>query len=383
MFTVLLLALFALCVPTASRADVLTDIGDRLTHRVAEAFVRSFPVIAASAGVTYRFDPVTGAFEREAAMVGQLFLERAEPIGRDHWNFGVSYQRVALESIEGKDADALHDSIPIALVNDNLEVVGLATFDRMSIEAVTHVATLSLTYGVTDAADVNVTVPVIVSDLKTEVMVSALNVATGESATGTARDSETSAGFGDVILRGRYRLFELEPVKVAGGLVLRFPSGEVDSLRGTGTYEIAPLLYASTRAWRPLPWARLTAYLNGGVDLVADDVDASEGRWGVGLDWGITDGATIGLSVLGRHPFKRLASPGFFDVVRVLPGPRLGTAPLFGIEGERPDYYDFSAGGRVNIWRDTVIAFANAVVPLNDAGIRTGVIPLVGLEAAF
>ena len=64
-------------------------------------------------------------------------------------------------------------------------------------------------------------------------------------------------------------------------------------------------------------------------------------------------------------------------------GPSLGAAPLFGIEGERPDYYDFSIGGRVSVWRDTVIAFANAVIPLNDAGIRTGVIPLAGVEVAF
>lgn len=383
MFAALLLVIIALSAPVTSRADVLEDIADRLTHATAEAFVRSYPVIAASAGVTYRFDPLTGVFEREAAMVGQLFLERAEPIGRGHWNLGVSYQRVALDSIDGKDAGALSDPIPIALVNDDMQVVGLATFDRLSLDAVTHVVTFSVTYGLTDAADVNLTVPVIVSDLHTEATVSAVNLVSGEFLTDTERDSETSAGVGDVILRGRYRFLDLNPVKMAAGLLLRFPSGDVDSLRGTGTYEVTPMLYASTAAWRPRPWARVAAYLNGGVDLVADDVDTSEGRWGVGLDVGITEGATIGLAVLGRHPFKRLASPGFFDVVRVLPGPTLGVAPLFGIEGERPDYYDFSVGGRVDLWRDMIIGFANAVIPLNDAGVRTAVIPLVGVEVAF
>ena len=383
MFGALLLACVALGAPAASRADIIEDIGDQLTRGTAEAFVRSYPVIAASAGVTYRFDPLTGAFERQAAMVGQLFLERAEPIGRDHWNIGVSYQRVALKSIEGKDASALSDDIPIAIVDDKLQVVGLVTFDQLSANAVTHIATLSLTYGVTDAADLNLTVPVIVSDLSSEATASGLDLVTGEFATATERDSETSTGFGDVILRGRYRLLDLDLVKVAAGLVFRFPSGNVDSLRGTGVYEIAPLLYSSTRTWHPRSWARLTAYLNGGVDLIVEDVDASEGRWGVGLDWGITDGATLGLAVLGRHAFQRLASPGFFDLVRVFPGPTLGQAPLFGIEGKRPDYYDFSVGGRMNLWRDTLIAFANAVIPLNDAGIRTDVIPLVGIELAF
>jgi hypothetical protein len=44
----------------------------------------------------------------------------------------------------------------------------------------------------------------------------------------------------------------------------------------------------------------------------------------------------------------------------------------------RPDFYDLSIGGIV--WRDTVIAFANVLVPLNDDGRRD---PAVGLEAAF
>jgi hypothetical protein len=37
----------------------------------------------------------------------------------------------------------------------------------------------------------------------------------------------------------------------------------------------------------------------------------------------------------------------------------------------------------VNLWRDTLVGFANAVVPLNDAGVRTKVVPLVGVEATF
>ena len=64
-------------------------------------------------------------------------------------------------------------------------------------------------------------------------------------------------------------------------------------------------------------------------------------------------------------------------------GPRFGVAPLFGLTGERPDFYDLSIGGRANLWRDTVIAFANVVVPLNQAGVRMDLIPLVGVEVAF
>jgi hypothetical protein len=37
----------------------------------------------------------------------------------------------------------------------------------------------------------------------------------------------------------------------------------------------------------------------------------------------------------------------------------------------------------VLLWRDTVIGFANVLLPLNDDGFPSNVIPLVGEEAAF
>src|SRR5262249_9256047 len=151
-----------------------------------------------------------------------------------------------------------------------------------------------------------------------------------------------------------------------------------------------PLVYLSTRSFAPAAWAHLQGYLNAGVDLDSDDVGASQPKWGVGLDWGISEGFTAALAVIGRHPLRRLAPPGFFDLPRCGPtllacalGQRQPKAPLLGLEGQRPDYYDLSVGARVNLWRDTVFGFANATIPLNDVGVRTEVIPLMGVEAAF
>ena len=62
---------------------------------------------------------------------------------------------------------------------------------------------------------------------------------------------------------------------------------------------------------------------------------------------------------------------------------RDGKAPIFGLSGARPDYYDISVGGRGAVWRDTLFVFANVLVPLNDGFVRTAPIPLVGVEATF
>jgi hypothetical protein len=377
-------AFAALLLPTvAAAADALVTRADQITQQIATTFVRSYPLIAASAGVAYRFDPVTGNFQREAAIAGQVFLERSSTIGRGRWNLGVSYQRVPLASIEGQDTDSLSDPIPLALVDDTGQVVGQATLDKLDVSAVTHVTTFSFTYGLTDDADVNLTLPLIASNTGVGVNATATNFLTGETRTSSTQDDEDDFGAGDLIVRGRYRFLERDAGSLGGGLVVRFPTGDVDRLRGTGEYEVMPALYASSRTWHAASWAQLSLHLNLGVDIVTGDLGQSEGRWGIGCDWGVTERATLGLAFLGRHPFEPPVEEGFYDLVRVLPGPRLGTAPLFGLTGDRPDYYDMSFGGRASVWRDMVIAFANVVVPLNDAGVRTGVIPLVGVEVAF
>ncbi|MFN8644972.1 MAG: hypothetical protein U0802_26110 [Candidatus Binatia bacterium] len=65
------------------------------------------------------------------------------------------------------------------------------------------------------------------------------------------------------------------------------------------------------------------------------------------------------------------------------PSVRMGNQQLYGLSGDRPDYYDFSIGGRGALWRDTIFGFVNVAIPLNDGFVRTAPIPLVGLEATF
>jgi hypothetical protein len=65
------------------------------------------------------------------------------------------------------------------------------------------------------------------------------------------------------------------------------------------------------------------------------------------------------------------------------PAVRVGTQNLFGLSGERPDYYNFSIGGRAALWRDTIFGFVNVAIPLNDGFVRTEPVPLIGFEGTF
>ena len=192
------------------------------------------------------------------------------------------------------------------------------------------------------------------------------------------RIRSTKLGVGDVFVRGKYRIGAGNPGTLSSALVLRLPAGSEDDFQGTGAFELAPMLVASTAVVTRRPWPELQGFLNAGVDFNTADVDASEADLASARTRAFP-GVSLAAAFLARHPFERIGSPGFLDVPRV----RGGTAPLFGLRLERLDYYDLSVGGRVNLWRDTLIGFANAIVPLNDDGLRADVIPLVGIEATF
>lgn len=359
---------------------------------LADTFGRSVPVPSPSAGVSYAFDPATGNFRREPATFGQVYLERADPLGAGRVNLSFAYQYVELDELEGRDAAHLRDAGPIPIRGG----FGAIKLGELRLEAAVHQFLFGLTYGVTENLDASIAVPFVYSDL----LVGASFRSAGLRATdGTlerrrvaVEDPMRVAGVGDVLLRAKYRLVETGPVHLAGALVFRLPSGDTGNLQGVGFFEVTPAAIASTRIFHPARWARLQGHLNAGVGVDTEDVAASEGRWGLGVDWGLNRHVTAAVALLGRHGFSRVAPRGAFDFPRCTRTllacaidltTRRGSAPLFGLVGDRPDHYAVSVGGRGVLWRDTVFAMVDVVVPLNDGAVRTAPIPLVGLEATF
>ena len=352
---------------------ITRPVGDAL----AESIGRALPLTAASAGITFSFNKEAHAFERETEILGQLFLERPRPIGRGKWNLSVSYQRVGIDTVDGHDLDRLSDTrFPIVAPDTGR----LFTVPRFGLDLTTHQITTSVTYGATDNLDVNLTIPVVYSHF-------GVNVIFRDLASGSeqrARVRASKLGPGDLFLRGKYRLLHRAWGDLAAGLVVRMPTGNQDNFQGTGTWEPAPYLYAATASRSVGRGVSLQAYANGGVELDADDVDRSAGRFGLGLDCTVRERFTAAVAMLGREPFQGIAPAGFFDVARV--DPRTGRrfeAPLLGLERDRASAYDLSLGGRVDLWRDTVFGFVDIVLPINQDGFRSGVIPLLGIEAAF
>lgn len=371
--------------------DQLQSVLGLAQDALSEWFARSLPLPSASAGVSYSFDPATGNFRRDPATFGQIYVERADPLGARHFNVSFAYQYTQLEQLEGMDADHLTDPLPIPFEG----LLAAVEIPNLQLKAAVHSLLFAATYGFTDDFDVSLAMPVMISDLDVETRVAAVAVTEDGELIGFDEELDESshpAGVGDILLRAKYRFLELDQLHAAAGLLLRLPAGDKEDLQGTGFVEVAPSLLASTRIYEPATWARFQGHLNATVGFNADNVDSSDARWGIGLDWGITESLTAAVAFLGRHPFSRIGAKDSFLLPRcssdlitcaIDPSQRDTTAPLFGLTGERADYYTASVGGRAGLWRDTLFGFINVAIPLNDGFVRTAPIPMIGIEATL
>jgi len=342
----------------------LTAVGSAL----GRAVVRSIPTVSASSGLVFEYDVETGAFVRQPSVTGQLFLERAETLGRGKWNVGISYQYVSIDSVNGVDLDDLHDTNPISGFPGDTKGF---TIPHLSIALQTHEVTASATYGLGDDTDLNLTVPVLYSNFELD----------GHFSNDPDRVhlAASKLGVGDVLVRAKQRVLRGDAGQLAVGLGLRLPSGSQDDFQGLGFVEVTPAVAFSSASLHVDRTVELQAFANASIGFDTEDVAHSEGRFGLGVDARLSRAVTLALAFLGREPFEAEAPSGATNVDRVQGGP----APIFGIDVTRPNIYDLSFGGRVVLWRDTLIGFANVLVPLNHDGARSDVIPLAGLEATF
>jgi hypothetical protein len=359
---------------------------DAFADSIADTAARNLPVLAASAGYTYTYNPELDIFERTSDVLGPLFLERPDTLGRGKFNVNVSYQYVDFNSVDGVSSDALEarDPIIVQVVSGGSLLGFTANRLRYDLDLRSHITAFSATYGVLDNLDVNVLVPLIQTNFDVKAENQVLFVAGPDGlflpqrgpVQRTTRRGE-AFGVGDVLLRGKYQLPRLGEVRSAAGLQLRLPSGNQDDFQGTGTFEASPFLYLST-----VLWSRVEPHANLGVDLRADDVERSQARYGVGVNVDATRRIGVALAFLGRSEFTRSSSTFNTDFLH-LTATGAALRPILGVDLGRKDYFDLSFGVRIVTLR-RIMVFVNGIHALNDDGLRNDtIIPTIGVESTF
>ncbi|MCW5890240.1 MAG: hypothetical protein KIT14_06775 [bacterium] len=360
---------------------------DALADTMADTAARSIPVVAASAGFTYSYNPELETFERTSQTLGPLFMERADTLGKGKFNVNVSFQYVNLNAFDGQDMGDLTNPDPIVTrVTSGGQTLGFtANSLKYDIGLRDYVWGFSFTYGILDNLDVNLLVPLIYTELDVGVQTQQLFAAgpdgqftPSQGPLLTGNTGGNNFGVGDILLRFKYQLPRWGWLQSASGLTLRMPSGRKDEFQGTGSFEATPSIILST-----VLWDRVTTYFNTGIDFVADDVDRSQALYAIGADVDLHPRVGFALAFIGRSEFNESAAPSQTSFLSLRPSGRLVQEPLLGLDFDRKDYLDLSFGFRVVVWKQLML-FVNGIYAVTDEGLRnSSVIPAGGIEGTF
>jgi hypothetical protein len=287
--------------------------------------------------------------------------------------------------------------------------------------------TLYATYGITDRLDVSVAIPVLnvrmgVGSTATIVPNSqpnptANNVphqfdpakvpscgATSPCFQGTFSDSGNTTGIGDVVFRWKDTVYKGERAGFALGIDVRTPTGDEKNFLGSGAVGVRPFGVFSYQA-RVSPHVDLGYEVNGSSILAGDFVNSTTSTtpltknttgalpnrfvYIIGADAAVTRRLTAALDLYGQRLFSspQLTRTQFTDkgacvaipCTQVRPGTNhpdvTGTTSDLDLE-------DASLGLKLRAIGKLVFS-ANALIKLNDHGLRARVVPLVGLGYSF
>lgn len=218
------------------------------------AALASFP-IASSAGFAFVVDRNSGDRVLKSVSFGPTFTERSLTNGQGVLNLGVSYQRLAFDTLQGVDLKTtgfktfsqLGDYLNGGTADPRLEgfEVGDAFFTKLDVKS--NVFVVSGSYGLTSRLDVGWAVPVASMSVRGQ-LVREYNAALDFDAVPAIRplypnragslvlkdEALDVSGIGDVVLRTKYGF---GPANRQIGMLMgevRLPTGNEENLLGTG-----------------------------------------------------------------------------------------------------------------------------------------------------
>jgi hypothetical protein len=365
-----------------------TAIGSQLT---------SLPLPSPASGFTYTFDPSLGVYNRSAQSYGPILAERAETIGKDKFLIGFSFQHFGFDSLDGVNLHKVpsvfrhSQTTPDPVIKE--DIITTNNFIDTQIDQ----STVFFTYGLSDRVDVSVALPVVGAKLA---VVSSATI----QRIGTANDptihffldsngnktsqkqfsvSDTASGIGDALVRVKGTVFRGNAAWLAAGLDVRMPTGDAYNFLGSGTLGLRPFLAVSMRRRKVTPHLNVGYQWNGSSVLAGNIFTGTSGHlpnqvtYAVGFDAGINKKLSLAADVLGQEIFnsQALGSTTFVAANGT-------TYPDTNFTKRNINIRNGAVGLKVNPVGMLLVSF-NVLFEMNEAGLRSRVVPLLGLSYTF
>ncbi len=368
-----------------------SQFGTALTGQIV-----SVPLPAPASGFTFQFDPALGVFTRSTTSFGPILSERADTIGARRMSLGFVHQRLAFDSIEGMDLNA----IPAVFTHDDAALRGgredvVTTLNTIDA-TVTRTAGF-FTYGVTNSLDVSVAIPYITANVVVSSTATIQRLGTTVPEIHFFRASDDSignqriftafghaSGPGDVTLRFKQTVKKTKTQGLALALDVRLPTGDERNLLGTGAPGVQPFA-----AWSG-SYGTFSPHLNAGyqwngASILGGDLDAGVsqdlpdvGVYSAGGVLAIHPRVTAAIDLLGRYVIDsaRVRREEFHALD--------GRSVFPNITFETGSFNELSAafGLKLNL-AGRLLLNTNVLMRLNSVGLRDKVSPLIGVEYAF
>lgn len=365
-----------------------TAIGTQLT---------SLPLPSPASGFTYTFDPALGVYTRSAESFGPVLSERAETIGRGKFFVGFSYQHFRFSTLDGLDLHQIpsvfrhSQTTPDPVIRE--DIITTNNF----IDAQIGQSTAFFTYGLADRVDVSVAVPfysanmAVVSNATIHRIGTADNPdihyfidANGNNTTQKQFSvSGSASGIGDVLARVKGTVLETKPVWMSLGLDVRMPTGDPYNFLGSGAVGLQPFVALSFRTEHITPHLDLGYLVNGSSVLAGNIFQGTTGHlpnqftYAAGFDAGISKRLTMAFDVIGQEVFSTQS------VHKTTFTAADGTTyPDTVFAHQNLNITNGAIGFKVNPVSTLLVSF-NVLFEMNQAGLRSPVVPLIGISHTF
>ena len=357
----------------------------------------SLPLPSPASGFTYMFDSTLGVYTRSAQSYGPLLTERAETIGMEKFFAGFSYQHFRFGSLDGIDLNNFpsvfrhSQTTPDPIIKQ--DIITTKTYVDTQIDQ----ATAFFTYGLNDRIDVSVAVPFVNAKLAAVSDATIRRIGTANDPTihffldqnGNITDhkqfsvSGSDSGLGDILVRVKGTAWKTALAWLAVGLDVRLPTGDAYNFLGSGATGLRPWLAVSGRSKKITPHVNIGYQWNGSSPLAGDVFAGTRGHlpnqltYALGFDAGITRKFSLAADVLGQDIFHSQAVEA--TTFTAANGARFADTNFV---RQNNNLTNGSVGFKVNPVGTLLVSF-NVLFQMNDAGLRSRVVPLVGFSYTF
>ena len=369
-------------IPTATRTSGTASSLGSLSPTLA-AQLSQLPMATAVTGTGLTFSKSLGVFTASDESLGTVLTQRGETIGRHKFLVSFTYQRFAFHAVDGVDLKNLPTINSAVFGTTGTSYTQAQNAINLRVDQFTAIGS----YGLTKQVDVSVIVPFSKVTLKTASAIHQYNVSSSGTLLsdfdlGTNFLPGSASGVGDITVNLKANVFNGERTKLALAGDVRFPTGDAANYLGTGAYGIKPYLVFS-RTGRVTPNASVGFQWNGASVLFADP------KTGVhqNLPTAFLYSGGVDIRVV-----KKLTWTGEFLGQCVINGPRLkmgtvnipGQGDLKSVQAVTASYSMNNAGTGIK-WKPFkgLTVSANVMFSLDDAGLRSRVVPLVGAAYRF